>query len=325
MKNFDATKPQDKIYGALGLIERKWREQFVERFGVHTDRPVANVYHDASIYLLECEKSSTFFYDFPIGRQSHSVLPSWVPNFNADIYSQAVSRIRLGDMTSKHLGIPRENIKISEDRVKLSTRGLIMDQVNKLILLQDRPLMNLDMNETYSSILKILRLLHLIQTLIGGLVSYEECKVPSEPLWKTLVAGCYAAIDNEDLKDETGCQMRIDEWMAIPPDAFEDHIATIVHKANEKPLIIQRIEDTLTPGRCFFSGEQGSYGISEPGAQAGDVVALLFPEHFIPFILRKIGDDFEMVGTAYIPEPFKEAVIKNFREDRRILRDFVII
>lgn len=77
--------------------------------------------------FLECEKSSRFFYDFPIGYQSSSVLLSPAPNFNLQVALRPVPPIRLGNDTSDHLDIPRPNVEISEDRLALYTKSFIVD------------------------------------------------------------------------------------------------------------------------------------------------------------------------------------------------------
>lgn len=78
----------------------------------------------------------------------------------------------------------------------------------------------------------------------------------------------------------------------------------------EKPDIVYKIGETLSPGRIFFPRGTGHYGINEAGTQVGDVVVLVFPDDFVSFILRKFGDNFEIASIAYMKGPFREVIIK---------------
>lgn len=322
LKNFEVTKSEDKVYGILGLVDAATREQFIRNFGVDTNKVAGKIYHDAAIFLLKSESSSTFLCDFPLGQQSESGIPSWVPKFDVKDVSYPISPVRLVNVTSSHLNAPREDVEISKDRLHLSVRGIIVGQVADVLQVEDRPFMTLNFNERVQNVLNILGLAHRIRQKLEQLTSHEKKRSPFEPLWRTLIAGNYGSIINADLEDGTACEKQFDEWMAIPGNQYPQNIMTIVQKMSEKPNIIHKIGLTLSPGRCFFTGEQGAYGISEPGTRKDDILALLFHRHYVPVVLRRKGDFFEMVSAAYIPERSREAFLKDNVQN---LRKLVIV
>jgi hypothetical protein len=75
--------------------------------------------------------------------------------------------------------------------------------------------------------------------------------------------------------------------------------------------VVKNIRLAFLAGKSFFVGEGGLYyGIGEGELRPGDVVALLFPDANRPFILREVGNNYEMVGCAYLPEPMRIQVVE---------------
>lgn len=347
LKGFEVWEPRDKIYAALGLIKTANRAQFVKKPGVHTKRATAEVFLDTATYLLEYEKTSTIFYDFPAGRHSGLNAPSWVPNFDLKILTTVDSIVRLGDVTSDHLDNAREDVTISEDRSTLVVRGRILDRVSRSIVVGSGMVPDWDDQDQLAMTLRMPYILHEIQNAVQqtNALAHPE-QVCSEPLWKTLIAGVYGSIKHSARDDEVGCQQRFDELMAIPvADAVGltgaeldqlpsdepaqvlryKYVMSVLHNFNSQPRILAMIMRTLTTGRTFFTGQVGYYGLSEPGAQDEDVIALLFADHFIPFILRACDKGYEMVGVAYIPGPLMENAIAAIKMDRDCLESFTIV
>ncbi|KAK0702799.1 heterokaryon incompatibility protein-domain-containing protein [Lasiosphaeris hirsuta] len=77
---------------------------------------------------------------------------------------------------------------------------------------------------------------------------------------------------------------------------------------------------SLDPGRRFFAGHGGWYGVAEGDVKAGDQLAILFPGANVPFILRETnGDCYEMIGVARLPPgrlamEIKSGRVGEFRE-----------
>ena len=111
-------------------------------------------------------------------------------------------------------------------------------------------------------------------------------------------------------------------------NVFMEHQEIVLHLdknmtayRNTQPLS-DSIRMVLCNERCFFLSNNGQYGIGNPGVQKGDHLVLLFPDFYLPFILREVGDHFEMVGIAYIPPPLKEKALETASDQ---LREFIIV
>jgi hypothetical protein len=145
------------------------------------------------------------------------------------------------------------------------------------------------------------------------LVWKKERACLKEPAWKTLLISG----SNEDkYKDEAACQEKFDALMAISqsfvhmekPGAWfvdPERLDIYFHKFNLTDPLKSGIQATFVEGRYFFGGEKGWYGVGEGDVEAGDQLALLFPDANVPFILREKDGSYEMIGMAYVPEEAK--------------------
>jgi len=327
LKLFQVTEPRDKVYAALGIITTADRAQFADDPGIHTERATLDVFLDATVYLLKSEKSSIVFYDFPVGKYNGLDAPSWVPNFDLHAARVLNSMVRLGDITSEHFDDAHEDVTISADRSTLLVCGRVLDRISKVIVTDDEIVPHLDWNleDEVSRIRKMHTILHKIQRAVHELNAVDQVDWPCpEPLWKTLIAGVWGSISAPQLEDEPGCQQRFDELMAIPVDDPRNE-SSVMNNFESEPEILAMIMRTLTTRRSFFTGHGGYYGLSEPGAQHEDILALLFPDHFVPFILRPVERGYEMVGVAYVPKPMLESAIAAIKADRSTLESFTIV
>ena len=326
LKPFYVTEPKDKIYGVLGLIEKADRDRFESNPGVHTEHTIPRVFADTAIYLLKYERASTIFYSFPVGRLNGLDAASWVPNFNLEVTASVDSVVRLGDVTSNHLDNEREDVTFStgdSTHSTLGVRGRILDRSLKVITIGSGTVSTWDDQNEVIKLLAMPHILNKIRKAMLDLRAYAQGEQTfSEPLWKTLIAGDYGSIPAEN--DQAGCEQRFNELMAIP---LTDQMYTfkVLDNLKAEPKILSMILRTLTTGRAFFTGRDGYYGLSEPGIENDDILALLFPDHFVPFILRPVEKGYEMVGVAYIPGPMLESAIAAIKADRSTLENFSIV
>jgi hypothetical protein len=49
-------------------------------------------------------------------------------------------------------------------------------------------------------------------------------------------------------------------------------------------------------------GDSGYYGLAQGYLQPGDLLALLYPEVYVPFVIRKKDSKFEIVEVVFVPE-----------------------
>ena len=82
------------------------------------------------------------------------------------------------------------------------------------------------------------------------------------------------------------------------------------------------VRQVLCYDRSFFICKNGEYGVGNPGIEKGDLLVLLFPDVYMPFVLRRKGDYFEMVAIAYIPPAIRKETIET-RHDQ--IEEFIIV
>lgn len=71
----------------------------------------------------------------------------------------------------------------------------------------------------------------------------------------------------------------------------------------------------------FFIGKEW-YGVSNLGLKKGDQLVPLFPQRFIPFILRKKGNYSEMVGTSSVLQAMRERAIRKIAREASSCLDY---
>jgi hypothetical protein len=77
-------------------------------------------------------------------------------------------------------------------------------------------------------------------------------------------------------------------------------------------------------GRRFFISEEGKFGLAPPNARKGDRIAV-FHGAKIPFILRKSGSEFQVVGEAYTHGLMNGEAVNYWRLGMREVQNIVLI
>ena len=90
----------------------------------------------------------------------------------------------------------------------------------------------------------------------------------------------------------------------------------------------QGIDDTAlikyALGRRFFVSKDGYFGLAPPDAQEGDRIAVLFGVN-VPFILRKIGLNYQIVGESYVHGLMNGEIVEMWRLGTKECQDLVLI
>ena len=90
----------------------------------------------------------------------------------------------------------------------------------------------------------------------------------------------------------------------------------------------QGIDDTAlikyALGRRFFVSKDGYFGLAPPDAQEGDRIAVLFGVN-VPFILRKIGLNYQIVGESYVHGLMNGEIVEMWRLGIKKCQDLVLI
>jgi hypothetical protein len=77
--------------------------------------------------------------------------------------------------------------------------------------------------------------------------------------------------------------------------------------------------------RFFTTKYSGFYGIGLPKIEVGDKLVLLFPPVYMAFILRPLGDEYQMVGPAIVPLILRTKFLWDKATLQRDLDSFVIV
>jgi hypothetical protein len=237
------------------------------------------------------------------------------------------------------LAEPQE-FDISEDHQKLTTNGIEVDCVKRLI----RPLMlsprvissefasllypavwigyafiilqriwawkfdhetNYDKLKEYfhSTTLRqiVLSKLHNINELLNQTRLKIDPNLP-EKLWKTLLVT--TSSDDRFQRNEETHQKEYEELIGISPNS------TVLQQAKAQGILFANIALTLYR-RSFFAGAR-YYGIAENKIREGDKLVLLFPPIYCPFIIRPKDDSttYQFISVAYIPPKDREDALK---------------
>lgn len=95
----------------------------------------------------------------------------------------------------------------------------------------------------------------------------------------------------------------------------------IMKSMQEHNSVLMALQHAFRRGRCFFAGKRGGwYGLAEGRVRRGDVLALLFPRANVPFILRREGGAYKMVGVARVPKKMQAEAVEEGVGDFQELR-----
>lgn len=138
---------------------------------------------------------------------------------------------------------------------------------------------------------------------------------------KAHLSECVESItSNKELIDDLFSQISSFANNAVTPEALEsaNRASEMIGHVISHSEVVQQYQkcmevwhncETLSTSlrlvlcsqHCFFLGSHGCYGVGSPGLQKGDHLVLLFPDFYMPFILRETEGAYKMVGLAYIP------------------------
>jgi Heterokaryon incompatibility protein (HET) len=345
----DVSDPRDKVYGVLGLLD----QQTKDGIDVDYNKTTGEVFRDAMVRMLEIEESPRIYGSFPIAppalRKERST-PSWVLDFDP----------KLPDFTAfvemfefERPQPPPALRPIHLHGPQLSTQGLFLGQIDDILEAKypfrtDTPI-DLPIAGEYLQYRNLASFLLDLESLINSQFEKRKDFKLVEPLWKTLLVAESSGpqfVNSVDWHAKWETLMDFAKaYNAIPENdviqllqlmASPDRLTSLFHTLSPGQVMVfplmatyrktQPLSDSirmvLCNSRCFFVCTNGQYGIGNPGFKKGDKLVLLFPDVYMPFVLRENGDHYEMVGLAYIPPPMKQKAIETGVDD---LREFIIV
>lgn len=310
-RSFHATDPRDKIYGILALTHKETQEGIDANY----NKSVEDVFRDATIHMLQVEKSAAVYVSVPLGRSTRPTLPSWVPDFAV---SRAPQHIETGQIMDSE-AIPQhkaEDVRLFDCRKRLVVKGMFLDAVQTILNTTDEHQLT-----QVAYLLEISQFLTDIEHLISGCAERLGNSHPIEPLWKILL---FSQSERNKFQNEEECQAKFEYMMTGVREltATDRGLLFFFERIEAAGPLSAYIMAAFRVRRRFVAGLGGWYGFGEGGMKEGDQLALLFPDANVPFILREKGDCFEMVGVARVPEGMRRtAVTSRAGEFRDIIID----
>ncbi|OAQ64707.2 hypothetical protein VFPPC_05944 [Pochonia chlamydosporia 170] len=307
LRNSAATNPRDLIYGLLGLLEKHDRDRLTVDY---TLEPMT-VYRQAA-YLLWAEHSeqllSTLLPTLSF-RGSSSVHPSWVPDF-------AASKIRgWQDHKTMQADKPwgrQSNSLFDNNKSILRLNGVLFDTVESTTQAPD----------TFDDIQEILPFLRHAESLLSEAVNRPI--LSEHPLWpmrdlknqesvlKTLTK---SAVSSEDLFPGFSDQSIWDLLLStrVQNQVDDDSAQT---ETNIRSKLFARLSTMLrgkVTGRKALTTASGFVGVGVSQIKAGDIITLIFGAT-APLVLRCSGDEFNIVGSAYISGLMDPEILDSYTE-----------
>jgi heterokaryon incompatibility protein (HET) len=343
LKYSSATDPRDKIYGILGLVSSETLDAFEKHCTVSYTRSLLDTYRDAALFMLTEEQNfRTFLHYWTLGGQGVSG-PSWVLDFDCP-YQPLPAVFRHKDAAGFNA------IRVSDDSNRLFIKAIILDDIDSLLQIGDfqagwGSLVGTKREQRMPLTRRQLRK----ATALGAFVSIVGNIRGKKKGWTSIVRDSQNALKYvytiryiDELINRKKIELAPDFELAEPfwktsisyfsdqnltPKDFPDRFETSLKLAREiKGSLHDLIKASISYNtgiqisrKTFFFGQLGYYGMTEVRVQKGDVLALLFPENFIPFILRPKGNVFEMIGPTYIPDAMRDrAIVKGVEKMREI-------
>lgn len=173
--------------------------------------------------------------------------------------------------------------------------------------------------------------LHEIDELCRKKLSVSGRGVDSESwftfIWRDLFEG-YPTIMNvsEQEFDEQFYHLAQTERNMSGETWLSNLLKNNVRNPTELPQLNVPVRELFQPPRTFFTTRtSGFYGIGPPGVREGDKFAFLFPQAYMAFILRPLGENFCMVGPCIVPPRLRDRALEIFESSVNDGDELVII
>jgi hypothetical protein len=273
----EATKPQDKVFGILGLVD-------LESIGVIPDyfQPVRRVFIDAAKAMIRQRQSLTMLSACQHPERPNG-LPSWVPDLTVPAKAPSLCVPQKYDLYNAAKGTAAEYR--FTDAEGLILKGLCFDTIHDLGPTYDSPGDPKEMLELWRQIALKTMARKTPQMGIGEMF---------DAYWRTLITD--QKDDNTRATSDLGRAYSPSTRGISRPQAILDYgipPADFRHEYN--PIWSQFIQSS--GGRRFCGTRKGHIGLVVPDAHEGDLVCVLLSAH-VPFVLRKEADHYVVVGEA---------------------------
>ena len=327
LRNFKSTIASDKIYGIIGLTDRK--DQFVVDYNkkseeVFTDLAVSELQTGSLDILSHCV-------EVPGKQRSLAHLPSWVPDWTC---SGWVEPFRVRGLKANACGNSSAKFTIDVKSGTLYIKGKIMDKISKVEMKKSiprtpgvsSPHQKNDPSRLWDSkhwnkewvVLQREADKAVCQNILDMAFPEKICTPQTwENLWRTFM--CNRTRENDVPSDDCASGFDVHLKLVIQDGGGPLQVLQELtqHQISQHGLSSEEAEDfyvsrkmaweTLQGAnskwcyhRRFFRSEEGRFGWIADGGQPGDVIAMFYGGDY-PFVLRPGQDgEYRILGDCYL-------------------------
>ncbi|KAF4627855.1 hypothetical protein G7Y89_g10299 [Cudoniella acicularis] len=249
--NLRSTDPRDKIYGMLGLVSDQARELIPVRYSQEPEW----TFVPTMAYIIQHEPDGIALLGLLWDRRSFNIpFPSWVADFtiSADPNNEHSPVFLRGSCVNATWNWPNEK-SVSENLTTFSAAGMSFGRVIEVV-----PFIEGDGRAFVSQLSDIEKL------------AKKYCTGENEPLWRTLIG--VRNTSPELLREGMPFNQRFELLMGVRGGEGEAGGGAFAAGVDQ----LREYMEEITRGRSFFVTDAGFVGVSTPGIQKGDVVAIVF-------------------------------------------------
>jgi hypothetical protein len=295
LQNFEKTEPRDSVFAILGLtnIDKFSKPADAALLKVDYTKPLSDVLRDATRYAI-CQSGGTLNLSMAEPACSDRLqvgeyFPSWVARIDLHRGPGALGMLQHFYQANKGLGSPNFLTDTTYGVDVLLTEGIVVDQVIYATPVFPGRLF------TVEDFYKGLRRAKTMVVKHRGPAYQENLVQGFAPMAFAVTAGQTKRLT----RAQPEYMVELSNFLA-QLDTAEDTTDTFPPREKEA---LQRICESLhlhvTFLRQVFATSEGSMGLGPTSMQANDLVVVL-RGGIRPFILRKIGEFYQHIGSAYV-------------------------
>jgi Heterokaryon incompatibility protein (HET) len=341
LQSLQASLPQDKIIGGLGLMTEPYKGKFNKSCplkidgGYEIDGTLEQFHYKVTKYLITEENVLLYAY-FQIYQDKKPQTPSWVLDFSTPrripllidlckekedyqkpevVISDQKPAVVISDQELKTEGISLGLIQSPVDLLKRTSPRVIPSEFPSFL----HPLAWIvyvklayhkfttkatDYKLTYSIVKEIAHkfILYRVVFLRHKRITSLLEKIRRPNLPEELWKTLLAT-KSDDILFKDNDEIFGRAYRELTKDQFHKN------QNQSRDLLLANIALTFD-GRAFFACTEGYYGISEQTIKIGDELVLLFPPIYCPFIVRRVGEKYKLISVAYMPPQDREEAKK---------------
>lgn len=296
----DATKPEDRVYGVLGLGTGEYADL------VEPDYTLSHAKICEAVVVKSIERTRKLEFLSHLFVRDDPELPSFVPNWIGSFAWHEAYENRLGSLYhfSSSLDEPAQVDHISFGMLK--ARGVILDKIRSTC---KTPV--LQQEDKLGCLAEVRR--------IAGVDNHPQEVYPhtggsrTVAMWHTLLGGMeMVLVDSDRFRKRLKGSSDLSKYSQWSNYCSKSPYYEVESRDKELYHVVLDLE-TASLNRLFFVTEQGFFGLGPQNCQEGDQVVVLAGGN-VPYVIRRVGRFSQLLR---LPRLLRQA--KSFVEAFKIL------